>query len=378
MSNLYGSITVQFDGSINTFKWNPRIQTFALRPQDTAPASAGSPPSTTATLPIQEVIAGQAVRPPPPPPSRQETHREGQLPFRAVADPSVCCLFSTEQNFSLALPADLFQSNTPGLYGFVVSLRAVGGGQLPGWIRFNETTSTLTADYIQVEEVDFSACPFPLDSAVPNYCGRLSIELLAADAFGGVTSAILTFHVAQAPPSVQVPIGEVFAPMGSVWQYSIENVFQNNVREGRLNFATSTRYLDSGAVVQSLPPFLEIMSTNLVRRLEGTPSWADVGHYAITLMAVDAYGWTSNHTFTVSACFVKGLDRRPPARWAAPLRPPSLCFLRSQPLGQLLFTHSSKLSTDHHSLPAWLLPPPSPLYPAAPSYGPHSLQTFWL
>ncbi len=62
VSGLFGSITVDFEGRIDTFVWSPIIQTFPLKPFNVAPAPAGTPPSAAFALPVQQVVAGTSVR----------------------------------------------------------------------------------------------------------------------------------------------------------------------------------------------------------------------------------------------------------------------------------------------------------------------------
>ena len=72
-------------------------------------------------------------------------------------------------------------------------------------------------------------------------------------------------------------------------------------REGvhRVNYGANTYFIHTGQSLDSLPDFLSFKSSSGVMRTEGKPTWDDIGQYTIELIAVDAYGWTGRHNFTV-------------------------------------------------------------------------------
>ena len=320
VSELFGSNVMDSGGRINYYDWNPLIQTFPLRPNSVAPAPAGSPPTTAYTLPVQQAVAGTTV-------SLTTCRRVsllrgescnaacGILMWRRAAVSPSCrpvlvlmkrCALSRvlrwvrgHQGWSFQVPDDLFVSNNPGLYGFTLSVTERSGARLPPWIRWNDTAGFLDAEFVQVGGVDFSACPATLEEDPYILCGSLGLTITATDPYGASTSAELDFQIAQSAPTVQNPIGVVERVIDKLWSYKIAETFQVNVREGRLSFTANTYFIHTGHQVDSLPDFLEFKSSSGVVRIEGTPSWDDIGQYTIELIARDAYGWTGTHNFTV-------------------------------------------------------------------------------
>lgn len=229
----------------------------------------------------------------------------GLLPFHLLRHCSI-----GGQDFQYRIPYDLFRSNNVGLYGFRYFVQKSIGGRIPSWLEWNASEALLSSKHVQIADVDFSGCPERLERPEPpNFCGRFGVDVTAVDPYGVQARTTLNFQVAQNAPSVMKQIGEASTVVGTAWVYTIQDVFQRNVKEGSLLFSATTYLVHTGAVLSSLPGFLTIKSFQLVNRLEGTPGWDDVGVYEISLTATDAYGWTGSHSFTVCLCLLPFLCR---------------------------------------------------------------------
>jgi hypothetical protein len=193
----------------------------------------------------------------------------------------------------------------------VLSMRStVGGANPPFWLDFNATTATFTASRVTSSGIAFDECAGNEEAALSEsfvYCGTFSVFLTGVDPVGTGVSTVVEFQVSQAPPTVINPIGDVLIPTNRAWMVDVEELFQSNTAGASIIFNIETEYEHTGRRVEGLPTFLSLRTPLSSRRIQGTPVYADIGAYVITITAVEsAYGWQTPYTFRVTVrddCF---------------------------------------------------------------------------
>lgn len=238
--------------------------------------------------------------------------------------------------FSFQFAADTFVDPDPGVPNLTYTATLGNNSPLPGWLSFDASTRTFSGT--------------PLNANV----GTISVKVTASDPSGAVAFDIFDITIANTndAPVVANPIPDQSATENALFNFSFASSTFNDP-----DFGASLTYSAQLAGGGALPSWLSFDAAT--RTFSGTPSNADVGTFAVDVIASDGNGGTATDTFDI---VVGNTDDSPvlknpiPNQAATEDSAYSFQFadntFEDPDVGDTL-TYTATLS-DNSALPAWL------------------------